>query len=330
MQYADVRHWEPEVLPRTDGMFDAWRDAPWNRPLVGARVDVQRTEALAALGEYLPRGSKYSSVVRLEHGQDSRSFAGGVPYQLATATNRRVLRYTEPWWKVSTVSLPLRSAGNRRTGDPNASSLTGSHDLQCFIVGDGTYIEVSSLNTASLLDPRRYVAGTSLQCGRVSTFDLSRPWKPGNLGTTAAKIPLVPMLPRPEEFAARKIPHAMQLCVGGYSNARATGYASSTDGKIPGHPLRAGDMLRLTEAAVKRLLPAATSGSTARMYRAPGLDGEPTRDARTLVEALAAYGCVVADYTNPEVGHALRLPQTREIDLGTLALDITDFEIVTV
>jgi hypothetical protein len=87
-----------------------------------------------------------------------------------------------------------------------------------------------------------------------------------------------------------------------------TGIARKTDGTIPGHPLRAGERLRL---------------------RADRTPTTSSREEEALVQAMLSYGLIVTDRTSPDAGHNIRLPSdpTLSIDL-TSQLRLTDFEVL--
>lgn len=295
-----IKNWSPdspEPLPDLS-TIKMWPEAPWNIPVDRFEVDKALSEELLHLHTYSPG----PQIVRLNHGRRSVQWAGGVPYQWAGKTDVSIGRYNIAVFgiKRDIVRLPNKV---KRTGDPNAAGM----DCQAFIIDSerGKYIEISALDTANFLT--KALVRTSLQCSQAHVFDLNGHWH-ATRGTTAAKIPLVPMLPRPEEFKKGHINHAMQICLGGYSSGKPIGYARDTDGKIKNHPLVAGQMLRLKREVQERI---ASSG---------------TRDALVLANGLHEYGVVVADFTNPSVGHSLRLPATRTINLGDMSLDISDFE----
>lgn len=103
------------------------------------------------------------------------------------------------------------------------------------------------------------MAGAKFVCGWNSDgskgrgrydYDLTKSWKPGDGGTSAGKAPNVPMLLRWDEVDRGYIGHALFGVPANYSPEKPVGWATGTDGEWPGHPLRAGDILRLTEDAL--------------------------------------------------------------------------------
>lgn len=287
---GNTRDWRPADVPDlTDVVM--WPDGPWNEPLDG-EVDEAVTAALASM----PGNPR----VRTNHGIDG---SGGVPYQFPETSNR-VIRSDVASHGISTERVPLPSK-IRRTGDPAGKNT----DRQAFIVEPSgrALWELSSLdNTVWGL-----LFGARFQASMIARWDLDVAWDLNRHGVTAAKLPMVPMLPRPEEFARGWIGHALQLSTF-YRPSEVVGYARGSDGQTPSSPLVAGMQLRIRGDRFSRL---------AEIFA-------HCPDVVTLLVALREYGVVVSDRTGPTAGSALRLPQTTQIDLGGLALVITDFEIV--
>ncbi len=292
--------WVPE--PCDDlGAQSWWPDAPWTRPADGP-VDHAATAALATIpGVATVRASK------------------GVPLQLAS------LKHVEPVAHHNTdrfgvERLPMPAGRLRRTGDPDGSN----SDRQAFLfdADRGLYFEVSNVIDAAPWTQVAYgfarlfnrsIPHFSKSMDRVSVFDLSKRWdaKPMN-GTAAIKVPMLPMVPTADEFAAGHIGHALQFCATHYQPRRMVGMARSTDGATASSPLVAGMRLRLTQHRFEKLVE---------------LWAERPHVVALLV-CLREFGMVVADRTNPEAGHLLRIAQDPAIDIEGLHLVITDFEII--
>lgn len=158
-------------------------------------------------------------------------------------------------------------------------------------------------------------------CSDWVRWDLTKAWNaPGQpLGVVAAKVPSVPFLLRWEEIQAKKITHALGLGLPAYAPEKV-GPARGTDGRIAGHPLRAGEWLRLKGAVVDRIV---------------------TRDGidhpRAIVAmALGKLGCYLCD-TTTNVGSFGQTQDSRWVNgepergipaLGDLGLRLSDFEVI--
>lgn len=310
----DWSTWSPADLPNLDDV-EMWPNAPWNRLIVDEPVDVALTAELTRLDRFFPPGG-YWSRLRVNTGGAARpgpdaAVRSGVPYQRVDREPvAGVWRHQVHLHGIRVDRVPLPRV-IRRVGDP---TVTGS-DAQWFGV-DGArrqLWEISAFGPSLLAG--LFGASSGWQAGRVGCIDLDRRWQDQPHGVIAARIPLLPMLPRPEEFARGHITHALQLAVAGYSPDRPVGYARATDGTVKGHPLRAGQRLRLRHERMLELLD----------------EHEGRRDVATLLVALWEHGCVVCDRTTPSAGHSLRMPQTTQVDVAGLELDLGDFDaIVTI
>lgn len=300
---ADWSKWTPADLPDLSDVA-LWPDAEWNRVVHDLPVDGALTAELARLGRFHPKG--YNSRVRVNTGAAGTAVRSGVPYQVAPTGGRlwSVWRYQVHLYGLRFEHVPLPDVV-RRVGDP---TVTGS-DAQAFLVDParGHYYELSSFGPSWL-----YRAGSGWQCGGFARWDLGRPWTAQRVGITGARLPMLPMVSRPEEYRAGRITHAHHLVVTGYRRGEWKGIARGSDGQHAGHPILAGQRFRLRHDRLLALLDA---------Y-------QDYPDAVTFLVSLWEHGLIATDITNADAGHAVRMPQTNEVDLGGLELDITDLEAI--
>ena len=271
-------------IPDTTGV--SWWDQflpPWRQAIDGRAVDVERTAEL------------------VEHDDRVRTNPG-VPLQLAGPKLHRVQHRSQPGtWKnpIPTVPLPLRDEVwvEQRTTDHNWFAVDPDR---------GLYYEASEMG------PVFFWASTPWKAGYIRVYDLNQRWDAQRPSITGGGLPMWPMTPRVEDLNAGEggVQHALHFIVsGGYSSEPPIAPARKTDGTRPGHPLRAGARLRLTEAAYYQL-----------MARAK------TAHDRAVIWALRHYGAIVNDRTAP-VGHAIRFGASPDLNL-TLQLKLIDFELV--
>lgn len=305
---AEAKRWKPEPCDDVDAQ-SWWPDAPWTRPADGP-VDHAATAALASIpGVPTVRASK------------------GVPIQVASMARAEVVAHHDmATYGARTERVPMPAGQLRRTGDPDGSN----SDRQAFLVDTerGLYYEVSNIIKASGLtrtgynvadwwakltrQPRPDMSFTK-SMDRVSVFDITQPWDAVRMnGTAAIKVPMVPMVPTFDEFESGHIGHALQFCATHYQPRVTVGMARGSDGQTATSPLVAGMVLRLTRHRFEQLVEL--------WAHAPHVVA--------LLVCLREFGMVVADRTNPQAGHLLRIAQEPRIDLDGLRLVITDFEII--
>jgi len=247
-----------------------WPTAAWHRKVEGRAVDIDRTAEL----------------VRFDARIRSR---GGVPLQTVARRNTAVLRM-KPFPALTTLPLPPRVW------------ISDNGDAQWFGVDEATgrYWEASSVGPVPFMRWWRADA--------IRLYDLTKPWEDQVRSLTGAGVPLWPMTPTPQRLATGSVATALHLVMGGYSSDAPVGIARKTDGETANHPVRAGEHLRLTNAALERFT------------------GAPmTMPQSAVVWALRRYGCIVTDKTDPVAGHNLRLPAGAELDLP---LRLTDLEVL--
>lgn len=261
---------------------------PWTELVTDRPVDTERTARLA----------KVDDVIRLN---------GGVPLQLASPNRTTTqVRTQPPTWSnpLGLARLPLQEVTwvEQTTTDFNWYAIDPA---------GGRYWEASEMGPVQLLP---WLPAALWRCGYLREYDLNRPWNEQKASLTGGGLPMWPMVPSIEalDAGAGGVQHALHFIVsGGYSNEAPIWPARKTDGEVPGHPLRAGARLRLTEAAYQRLLTIAQ-----------------TPHDLAILWALRHYGLIVNDRTAP-VGHAVRLPRDPRLSV-TLSrlLKLTHFEVL--
>jgi hypothetical protein len=214
---------------------------------------------------------------------------GRVPLQLAA--------------KATTTTLTFPRLGVHRVPLPQAIWVIGNSDRQWFGIDleRARYFEVSSL--------RLSLWGASAQS--VVSWDLARPWT-AERGITGAGVPMWAMVPSLADLRSAGSGTALHFVIAGdYSrqlSPLAEELGGKTDGTLDDHPIRAGERLRLTDAAFRRLR----------------LDAR-TPDDHAVLWSLVVRGAICTDKTDATVGHNLRLPVGANV---TIALDATDFEVL--
>lgn len=326
----DWTKWPVPEMP--DLPLDPWAGVPgkdgapafWHQPVKNAQVDVFRTNALPQYD--LPM---------VAHGGDVpwQGSSYGMPFQLinSAAPTTPVWDQSRPitWtWFTPTfpiVRVPLPNVV-RREGDPGGSSdlhWTG-YDPTRKVLWEGITLRKSALNKLQTWGKTEWIAGYNGGGPAFSRWDTSKPWDaPGQpLGVVAANVPKFPLLARWEEIKKGRINHALFGVLPNYSPER-TGPARGGDGSWVGHPVRAGERLRLRRAVVERFLPGTA--------------------ARILAEALWEFGYVQADRNDPTLGAVLTGKGNFSLTmdsrwakgdstlgpLGKFELRLKDFEVVT-
>lgn len=294
----DYSNWVPPDPPDiSDVDWWTWNNPPWLDGVVNRPVDHTLTQLMHEKHQHRVRCGGFDGV--------ERNRASGCPFQrvdTVTSTTKVYEHSRSRFLYWPTVRVPLPDVV-RLFGDPKP---VGS-DAQALLV-DGrtkTYWELSACGPSfwfeALIAPWR--------AGSIVKWDLTKPWM-SQRGITAAKIPLLPMLPTFEQYDSGYIGHALQLAAAGYSNQWIPP-ARDSDGKTPGHPLRAGTRLRLRSDARTRLIQQA----------------QLTYHDRVLLDCLTTYGAIVCDYTDPEQGDLLRQPMDNRINV-TVELTRRDFDIL--
>lgn len=264
----------------------------WSRDISSLQVDAERTKALSGIHQ----------VVRCSNTSRKVPILSGVPLQLAHSRTTKVYEATVPptlfnWFPSKQVPLP------------DLVYILSNTDEQWFGLDsvNGFYYECSSLG------PTLFGWPAPWRADHIKVWDLKKDWRIQRAGITAAGIPLWPMIPKPEQLIfGRNLGHALHFCAAGYSPDKPVGIATimnKTDGLIIGHPLRAGERLRL------------------KWDRVP-----PVKNAaeKAIVDTLLTHGVILTDRTDHDPlgpGHSIRLPADSRISID-LDLRITDFEVI--
>lgn len=251
--------------------FDRWESqgAPWFNDIDHLPIDLERTTRLT------------------EIDLDVRTGAS-TPLQRASTRRTTVVTFNKGWPTGSHL-VPL----------PDVVWLLRNGDDQWFGFNDTHYWEVSALGPTFW--PWWRADG-------VRVYDLSKPWTQRQ-GLAGGGVPIWALTPTPQELdlGGGGVRHSLALSLAGnYSKDKAPG-TLKTDGTLADHPLRSGELLRLTDLAYRRRLQEASNAHT-----------------RAVVVALRRKGARVNDKTAPD-SHALRLPVGAQVNLK---LRMTDFEVV--
>lgn len=260
--------WRPDDCPDLSDLtwWTEFGVQPWDGDLDVRTlpVDLGRTRA------FLDMTTESSKRVLI--GQ--RAYQGvwsGNPYQDVTG---------EPLWTVNDKDrwsvrhqLPLPQPRPGANGRPRAVRRYGDPadpygDLQWLGI-DRTRrraYEASSIGKAWWW---RLFGRDEWQAGTVHVWDLDVDWrKQTTRGMCAAKLPLLPMLVKPEELAAGRIDHPLHLVMPNYAPARI-GPARAYDGDYTGHPIRCGELARLRADRI----PNTTNPGLAAIYEAAATKG---------------------------------------------------------
>lgn len=296
--------WVPPPCPDISDL-DLWRSFKpgWLEDVLSRPVDAVRTAGLPAWDDVI-RTNTTKGTVNGVHSWTPFQRMDTIPRRNAKIWMAKTPGSLFNWFPSITIPLPDYVAGRRETicrrfGDP---TVTGS-DAQAFYVDPVAkkYYELSAFGPS--------VFPYAWRADNVSVWDLSKDWKSQKEGITAAKIPMLPMLPTFEQYESGNIDHAIPFVANRYA-PEVTGLARGTDGLYPDSPLRAGERLRLTEEAGVRLLGMNLSHHDV-----------------VLLKALRRHGMILTDRTGPDVPHSIRQAQDPRISV-TLQIRLTDFEVL--
>lgn len=268
-----------------------WPDMPWHLPAGELDVDVTRTKVLAEVDVAIRAKSSFRDNVR-----------GGTPYQLVDG-----LAMTKVWpvslfgglgWK---APLPPVVA---RFGDPTGF-LSDSQWLGIDLSGPNPILwEAAPLG----------LSWRGWQANKVTRSDTGRPFAESS-AVTASKIPMLALMPRPEELCAGHVPRALAVSLP--SSPRFHWPARFSDGLHPSHPIEYGDRLVLDPRRAEQLRAAA-----------------PNVETVAVVNALEEFGAYAADRTMREIDAAgnIRLPMHPGLNVqvpdGDGGLRLADFRLV--
>jgi hypothetical protein len=324
---ADARwDWSTWTVPTMPDLpAPPWAGVPgcfWDEDVTARPVDEARTLTLGAVD------------VPMHASAGAPPYIGvtwGLPYQLVDSTGP-----TTPVWDQSrpitwnwfTPTFPITHVPLppvvRRECDP-----AGGSDLHWYgydpdksVLWEAIGLMKPPLARWSTWGQCDWVSGYNGGGSGIMRWDTARPWDaPGQpRGVVAAAIPQFPLIARWDEVAKGRIEHALYSTLPNYSPEK-TGPARASDGDWVGHPVRAGERLRLKRSVV---------------------DTFPTGSAaHILATAMHEYGVVHSDRCGPRgtrtgVG-AFQLSADRRWHtgdgtvgpLGRFELRLTDFDIVT-
>lgn len=270
-----------------------WPDMPWHRPVSEFRVDEMRTAMLQDLSFAVKARCGFAEEGNTRHG---------VPYQLVDDVELLTRVWPINWLKGLATKAPLPPVV-ARFGDPTGF-LGDSQWCGVDLSGpDPVLWEVGALGESL----RPWVRGKVWQGRKVTRSDTGRPFGESD-AVTASRIPLLALLPRPEELLAGRVPRALGISLP--SAPRFHFPARGTDGMHPSLPIEYGDRLALTP-------------ETAQRARAKA----PNIETVAVVNALEEFGAVAADRTMLEIDADanLRIVMDPRIDVQLPDLSIADF-----
>lgn len=266
----------PLSVPDIVASWWADQDPPWCEPVSSRSVDHVRTAAW----HRLQTGDRWADRVRT---------SANTPLQATGWRNTTVVSFK---WTAGVHQIPL----------PEQVWILRNSDDQWFGVDAdrGLYYELSALGPTFFAWWR---------ADSVRRLDMSKPWA-SQRSVAGGGIPIWAMIPRPGELraGAEGFERALNFVVGGGYSTETVSWLTKSDGGVSGHPLRAGERLRLTASAYDRLYPNCV-----------------TADDRSVVWTLRFYGAVVNDRTSATAGHAVRLPVGAQVGVP---LHMTDFEVL--
>lgn len=279
--------------------FDKPELQSWNTDVSDYKVDTERTEALQKIAEKNP-------TVRCLSTSRTVPVKSGVPLQSVSKTFTKTYEASVPpkYWPFTKDNI----FPNKLVPFPEVVYILSNTDEQWFGIdfANKKYYELSATGPTPLNWPWPWRADG------IRVWDLSKDWRLQKGGITGAGLPLWPMVPDPSRLeVGKEITHSLHFCSAGYAPEKV-GIATKFDGEHPGHPLRAGERLRL------------------RADRIP-VCKNPAEIA--LVNAMLKKGLILTDRTDyrPEseggASHSIRLPADPRV-LISLDLKITDFEVL--
>lgn len=323
----DWSKWRVPTMPDVpvepwQGVVDSfWRDDITQRP-----VDHERTRALVDYDVPITTGAGAPPWQGTSYGMPFQLIDANAPTTPVedAAQGVRWEWYFNSWRDFGIRRVPVIVHAPlphpvRREGDPGAPH---NSDLHWYGYDPNAQVLWEAITLRTLGD--RWLAGYMGGGPGLARWDCRRPWNaPGQpAGVVAGGVPQFPMICRWDEIRRGRIEHAIFGVLPNYAPAK-TGPARGSDGSLVGHPVRAGERLRLRRAAVERF--------------SPGTAG------RIIAQALYEFGWVQLDKnavtgTPAKVGvGGFPLTQDRrwhEGDdkvgpLGKFELHLKDFEVVT-
>lgn len=330
--FGDMLAWRPEPLPDISDVLAEWDrfDPFWRADRSDEPVDELRTLAL---------WDRWNHSVRLPTGSRPSVSRSGVPWMrvddgfvgvdVHDASKPPTLWPFDLFPSVR-VRLPKRPRPVLRFGDPNPTHL-GDFTVCIVDPARGEVWDITAMGPSGVYVPGvlHLPLGRDWRCSRAVRWRVDRDWRDTPGSTVAAGFPKLPMTVSFEMLEGTAQAAAIQLVAPHYNSdllptgKRWVNDARKTDGATPGHPLWAGDRLRLR-----------------RDFELPDT---ATAHDRALVSILQRQGCVLADINDhagpnamagfrgtwmPEVaGYELRVARDPRIDLS-VELEAKDFEVL--
>ena len=322
------------TMPEIPAGQEPWAGSPeafWTRKVTGAAVDAARTRLLAHVDVDCPVEGAGGNPPH-----DGSSY--GMPFHLLdTAKARKVpvldlsrppeYRWVWAWPPLQIIQpidrIPLPDKVLTREGDPG-----NAFDKHAYVVDPTNRVLIEMYHM--LPDARLGAEWTSSHAGGgrgACQWNTGIPWNALGqpYGVVAACVPQFPMIARFEELLRGAIAHALVASLPDYAprSDGLAGPARGSDGSWKGHPCRAGERLRLTDAALAQFTPGTV--------------------AYLLAKALNEYGLVIVDRNRhgvkPSEGSCrFTLTLDRRFHEGTdmlvglktvpFAADLSDFEVI--
>lgn len=310
---ADPRLWEPYLCDDRAQSIDEW-PGPWHDKVTGRQVDRGRTARL----------TEHDVPVSVTGGTTPwEGASSGKPWNMVDGAEKLTKvwnlskKVTGPIWalKLPVEKLPLPDVV-RRQSDPLGASDLGvillrqrKELVEAITVEDRNPLQMLTLAPLAVLNGISWSLGYGGGGQGIYRYDLTKPWKPAMGGRTAAGVPVLPMLVRGDELDRGLIEHTLFCSLPNYSPEKPVGFATGTDGQQPGHPLRAGDILRLPAAFLDRW----PVGSK----------------EHTVARAMVDYGVMLGDKSGRDDGSmVIGCALDRRIGRIELDLRLSDFEVV--
>lgn len=279
--------------------FDREGLESWNIDISDKPVDIERTMALEMV-------ARKHSTVRCSSLSRSVPVKSGVPLQVASKvfTKTYEAKASAVWWPFTKDNI----FPNKLVPFSGVVYILSNTDEQWFGIDfdNKKYYELSAVGPTPFNWPWPWRADG------IRIWDLTKDWRAQKGGITGAGLPLWPMVPDPLKLSTGKpITHSLHFCSAGYAPEKV-GIATKFDGEHPGHPLRAGERLRL---------------------KADSIPVCKNIQEVNLVNTMLKYGLILTDRTDyrPEAdggaSHSIRLPADSRVTID-LGLSITDFEVI--
>lgn len=301
-------NWVPPVTaPELTPAINEW-DGPWRDTVSHRKVELDRTAALDEVdmpiainaGKAPHQGSSYGYPINLA---DKR--------RNVAVKNLSTVHDADDIAEVRVLPIPTPV---RIEGDP-----AGAFDRHLKVVDPIDMVCWEAIQA--------HVTGEGVNVGYTGSgdgltrWDMSERWtvdSPG-LGVVAANVPHTPLLAlfdntvAPAGGLAHGLKHTLPLVLPTYSDDDPVGWARWSDGEDSRHPLRAGDILRLSCIQYIRLCNRFAAGTP----------------ERAIIDALFVYGMIVVDKRPGKLDASLSLTQDRRwATLREMGLRLTMFEVV--